>query len=694
MALAKGLSRDTVPDARAPSTSVPGSTDQDGVSGLVNQFVAAVDALITSKTAPNTSAASKKAPSKEQQPAERASKLEYKRVDETWNEQSGKYKIAESSGSDSNELDQYLFVVRDRIDKNTHETTSFIDIKSAFIRDALRDICQDMRSVSLADLTPSMERHVLFHVWKELESCHQRATTDPSATNAAEHLEILVDYLGSTYTPIQQHLAELLTRQEITYDLLWALFRPNTEVYSTCSGTSAPRCTLYNHCEEKQRRDGSRYLHINARYLGTDGTVLGETTVGIEIDYFRGAKRIESLSTYPLQFHPEAAEVRGQLIACGRKFASLMGIHHQQYKGKAFYIDDEGDIVRRQVKGRVMVDAIGFQENKPNYPYPRVHKVRPRYSVLGPCATIKPANLDPNRLSADELLICSPTVLGFCLTGKIFLEFAVANICDVEWNPSSFDDVRIPESQKMPILALTKTYLQRTPEDGFKDLVQGKGRGINFLLHGPPGVGKTLTAETLAESSRIPLYTVPAGQIGVEPTKVEPILKTIFKIASRWKALLLLDEADVFLAQRSENVQLNALVSVFLRELEHYDGILFLTTNRLQAFDEAVLSRVHLASRYEPLKLEARVAVWKYFVDQVRTKHGRPAFSRDVIASLAKHEINGREIRNIVFLAQSMAEYEEEVMSEKHLKASITAKQDIHLDFHGAGAVENRSSYL
>jgi hypothetical protein len=321
-------------------------------------------------------------------------------------------------------------------DKTTHETTSFIDIKSAFIRDALREICQDMRRVSLADLTPSvgaarrsyvrlltpvqMERHVLFHVWKELESYHQRATTDPSAATAAEPLEILVDYVESTYNPIQQHLSELFTRQEITYDLLWALFRPNTEAYTACAGTGAPRCVLYNHCEEKQRRDGSRYLHVNARYLDTDGTVLGETTVGIEIDHFRGAKRIERLSVYPLQYHPEAAEIRGQLIACGRKFASLMGIHHRQYEGKAFYIDDEGDIVRRNVRGRVMVDAIGFQENKPNYPRPRVHKVRPRYSVLGPCAAIKPANLDPNRLSAEELLICSLTVLGFCLKGKIF----------------------------------------------------------------------------------------------------------------------------------------------------------------------------------------------------------------------------------------------------------------------------------
>ena len=70
-----------------------------------------------------------------------------------------------------------------------------------------------------------------------------------------------------------------------------------------------------------------------------------------------------------------------------------------------------------------MVDAIGFQENKPNYPCPRVQrvqKVRPRYSVFGACETMKPANVDPNQLKESELLICSPAVLDFCLGSKTF----------------------------------------------------------------------------------------------------------------------------------------------------------------------------------------------------------------------------------------------------------------------------------
>jgi len=131
----------------------------------------------------------------------------------------------------------------------------------------------------------------------------------------------------------------------------------------------------------------------------------------------------------------------------------------------------------------------------------------------------------------------------------------------------------------------------------------------------------------------------------VDPVKVENILTSIFKIASRWKAILLLDEADVFLAQRADSPLVNALVSVFLRELEQYDGILFLTTNRVQSFDEAMVSRIHLALKYEPLRRDAREAVWRYFLEQAETKNGRPALRRSVIDGLAEKHLNGREVR-------------------------------------------------
>ena len=83
-------------------------------------------------------------------------------------------------------------------------------------------------------------------------------------------------------------------------------------------------------------------------------------------------------------------------------------------------------------------------------------------------------------------------------------------------------------------------------------------------------MGKTLTAECIADLYERPLYSVTSGDIGINPTVVERNLQEIFNYAVTWNAVLLLDEADVFLAERNlENLSRNALVS----------GNLFLTNN-------------------------------------------------------------------------------------------------------------------
>ncbi|KAF6515245.1 hypothetical protein HZS61_005151 [Fusarium oxysporum f. sp. conglutinans] len=204
---------------------------------------------------------------------------------------------------------------------------------------------------------------------------------------------------------------------------------------------------------------------------------------------------------------------------------------------------------------------------------------------------------------------------------------------------------------------------------------------------------KTLTAETIAETHRRPLYVVPAGQIGVDPVQVENILTNTFKIAGRWKAILLLDEADVFVSQRSDNPQVNALVSVFLRELERFDGIMFLTTNGVQSFDTAMMSRIHLALEYKPLGIDSRRAVWKLFLEKARTQHGASDLT-ELVDSVAHKDLNGREIRNTVLVAQSMAVYEGTVVCEDHLMESITAREQVREHHLGVGASDNLRSYF
>jgi AAA+ superfamily predicted ATPase len=75
------------------------------------------------------------------------------------------------------------------------------------------------------------------------------------------------------------------------------------------------------------------------------------------------------------------------------------------------------------------------------------------------------------------------------------------------------------------------------------------------------------------------------------------------------------------------------------------EGIMFLTTNRIQSFDPAILSRIHLPLRYGPLNQEARKEVWRCFIEQATTKAGPAAYTERVIAKLAEKTLNGREVR-------------------------------------------------
>ena len=125
-------------------------------------------------------------------------------------------------------------------------------------------------------------------------------------------------------------------------------------------------------------------------------------------------------------------------------------------------------------------------------------------------------------------------------------------------------------------------------QNTFDDVIQGKGKGIFMLLSEAPGVGKTLTAESVAESMHIPLYMMSAGDLGIKPNEVKHALQNILEIVAKWNVILLLDECDVFLEERtSHDLERNKLVSIFLRTLEYYEGILFLTTNRVSNMDAA-----------------------------------------------------------------------------------------------------------
>ena len=89
--------------------------------------------------------------------------------------------------------------------------------------------------------------------------------------------------------------------------------------------------------------------------------------------------------------------------------------------------------------------------------------------------------------------------------------------------------------------------------------------------------------ECVAEKYQRPLFTISCGDLGISARDLESRLKEVFQLAVTWKAILLLDEADIFLQERDvHNIERNALVSVFLRELDYFEGILFVSEPHFQ----------------------------------------------------------------------------------------------------------------
>jgi ATPase family associated with various cellular activities (AAA) len=156
---------------------------------------------------------------------------------------------------------------------------------------------------------------------------------------------------------------------------------------------------------------------------------------------------------------------------------------------------------------------------------------------------------------------------------------------------------------------------------------------------------------------------VSVGDLGTDAVTVETNLSKKLSLAETWDAILLLDESDVFLENRSlKDLQRNAMVGVFLRLMEYHHRLIFLTTNRIATFDEAIKSRIAVAIKYPDLDSPTRKTIWKNFLQMAKVEVGNLVESNDVsqvseevLDLLASHKLNGREIKNTVRTTQALA---------------------------------------
>ncbi|KAJ4387636.1 hypothetical protein N0V93_008233 [Gnomoniopsis smithogilvyi] len=459
--------------------------------------------------------------------------------------------------------------------------------------------------------------------------------------------------------------------------------------------------------------------------LDFDGQEFGTVPGTFIIKPFEGQLDIVSLEVYPLRMRKTSGEPAEDLTERGRAFIQMLHFAHKHYEGLTL------GHKRDEINTPVCIDLkLAYQQQPELQPtftslsdckfvthprqimeLPNRHQNCEGHKPSWACfsdhfvsyqqkmrSSVKQSvrvafedielndfreETSRNRLiqtmEEHDLICLLPCAIpAYALLLRKWVKLDIRIIKDIKPG-RSWDELVLPDGHRDLVQAMVKHHAvgpqdnTNRPESRFySDLVEGKGRGCIILLHGAPGVGKTSTAECVAAYTNRPLFPITCGDIGYQPEQVERRLEDLFTLANRWGCVLLLDEADVFLAKRkNDDLKRNALVSVFLRILEYYAGILFLTTNRIGVIDDAFRSRLHLTLFYPNLDADQTKRIWKMNISRVqrhseeRVANGATAIEidRKGIKLFAKRTFeilnwNGRQIKNAFQSALALAEME------------------------------------
>ncbi|RYP05334.1 hypothetical protein DL764_003879 [Monosporascus ibericus] len=488
-------------------------------------------------------------------------------------------------------------------------------------------------------------------------------------TQQAALLKLLLDFLKEHMPDTWETLDRIETGKctHIQFSNAWLLYSPGMTVYTKHSG----RLMAYKVAEVETRLiPRVTPITINAYNLnfGKNGSCLVPVAQRLRISPFSGERSISHLEVVPESHLDDRNSISASLRSRGRIFWEFHGEPaYRQYRGTAWLTTLSSDYTK------VMVDYVTSSrhghgdsysdddsDNEGDCSCPSCGR---KYAGLASYPEAAEKNVGQD-VDLEELLIFCPSVVwAFSLKHKSWERAEVENLSPVQSQNDPFKKLVLDPDHKTVVESMVETQVSNT----VSDIIKEKGRGLVVLLHGGPGTGKTLTA-------------------GTDPNELEKNLERVFRNAVNWKAVLLLDEADVFLQERDlQNLERNALVSVFLRHIEYYDGILFLTTNRPGQIDEAFQSRIHITLGLPDLDFGRQKQVWHIFINQLQfpgeEKEARKQKKLELLRfvqnelepklNVTQHKMNGRQIRNCLRAASAIANKHGRTVEKKDILSVI-----------------------
>ena len=521
----------------------------------------------------------------------------------------------------------------------------------------------------------------LFHSYKKLidrrvtceailESSENSSSANASLRYREEllHITHLLRFMDKEFEGINKVYVAMETERRVTWEMLW-VFLPLGEMV-----TYPDEVTGEQMCGEVLWTKYDVYsttpvLVIKVTKWDYNCTTWKKYTQTLNVCMFEGEHAIGNLlnlniGIVPVRFEEDPYSVKETLLNRGRRFCQLSMMErncYMNYKGPMHKLQ-----AKENADGRVMIDLGSF--SKMNLNYPMGSATPPNQFQQDNIVTKIDITSDPNRIFAPSF------IYGFSFRLKRWGCFSVSGISSIEFNESAYGDVVMDPDMKALTFTLVQEHLKEEKNNivlnnDRADPIANKGEGCIFLCYGPPGTGKTLTAEALSETLQCPMWSLSVFELGTTPGDLERMLENVFDVAALWGAILLLDEADVYLERRSsKDLTRNAMTGVFLRCLEYYRGVLFLTTNRDYAFDEAICSRITMFLCYEKHTEHQRNTIWTTMLHRVGLKD----FTNEDLTQFSKPEFNGREIRKIVKTAQTLAKSTKERLKAQHISKALT----------------------
>ncbi|KAI1383099.1 P-loop containing nucleoside triphosphate hydrolase protein [Hypoxylon trugodes] len=516
----------------------------------------------------------------------------------------------------------------------------------------------------------SVPFQMLYHYWDKL---HAALDDDDLEDEPRMHLKLLLGFMKAEIGPSKEQVETMLKARPIAFSTLWTIFRPGRLVFTVLD--SHPWLLRLEKTAYEENKKQGKYLEVHCTYTGYDGRAFGQAKqiFGIYQKKQFAAEnpcKINQLPVMPLDWVEGREIIQERLAERGTRFLAIQGIQVKAYHGIARHLEEppydfyhpsmaefEGVWLPHTEGGRVVLDERTFREE--NY---------------SEGVSVSPTSVDDR----SERMLCPPFSYGYSLSRKEWCKLYIDSLSSVDWNKSALDDLVMQEDRKTLLEALTFSHVF---PDNVRDQMKQKGKGLVVLLHGSPGSGKTLTAECVAEATGKALVTATMGDLNQEnvPGIFEVRLKRLLQFATIWKAVVLLDEADVFLEGRSETAgegtSHNALVAVFLKYLEYFSGIVFLTSNRAIVFDKAMKSRIHLALEYKAPDHNMRRLMWKHRLSAIPADELDLNIEEDVEKFITE-DVNGREIANCVGTARTLARHKGVKLALEHIHIVLETRRE------------------